>query len=373
MLVGFAALLLAFGPPVLPPDGSPGETSPPSDVAPPSDAAPPSETPPADAPLDDEAISITPEAPSETPPTDATPPVDATPPADAPASDATPPSEPARPSVQRPGSKTAPTTTTPVPAPAVAPVNPPAATTPEPTPAAEPTPPGKTDAEAKAEQDAKGKPKEGKKLGGFRVARLGVFAKLGYTNGVSQKNGIFDRNKSIQDSIDNQSPTVSGGGDLGTTRFGGFQGGFGIDAEVVGINAWFDFHKFFRPGGMWSVLLGYDHEFGFGTRYRLDVGVGVGVQKVFLGKALEQLYYDKDNPQAVNIGTLGLEGRAMLDFHIKLVGPLFTGPQAMIGYHYLWSANATEVTAEKGMHFSIGWTLRIDLAAPKLLGGKKRR
>jgi hypothetical protein len=278
--------------------------------------------------------------------------------------------------VQRPGSKTTPpaaTTTppvepTPVPAPALAPTSPPA-TSAEPTPAAEPSAPGKTDDEA----EPKPEKAQGKKLGGFRVARLGVFAKLGYTNGVSQKNGIFDRNKSIQDSIDNQSPTVSGGGDLGTTRFGGFQGGFGIDAEVVGINAWFDFHKFFSPGGMWSLLLGYDHEFGFGTRYRLDVGVGVGVQKVFLGKALEQLYYDKDNPQAVNIGTLGLEGRAMLDFHIKLVGPLFTGPQAMIGYHYLWSANAAEVTAEKGMHFSIGWTLRIDLAAPKLLGGKRRK
>jgi hypothetical protein len=136
---------------------------------------------------------------------------------------------------------------------------------------------------------------------------------------------------------------------------------------------WLDFHKFFRPGGMWSLLLGYDHEFGFGKRLRLDVGLGVGLNQVFLGKVLSNLYYDKDNPEAVNIGTLGVEGRGQVDLHIKLVGPLFTGPYAMLGYHYLWSANAAEVTAEKGLHYSAGWTLRVDFAAPKVIGGRKKK
>jgi hypothetical protein len=167
--------------------------------------------------------------------------------------------------------------------------------------------------------------------------------------------------------------TTSGAGALGKTQFGGPQFGFVLDAEVVGINAWLDFHKFFRPGGMWSLLLGYDHEFGFGRRLRLDVGIGGGLNQVFLGKVLSGLYYDQDNPEAVNIGTLGVEGRGMVDFHIKIVGPLFTGPYAMIGYHYLWSANTSEVTSEKGLHYSVGWTLRLDVAAPKLIGGKKTK
>jgi hypothetical protein len=167
--------------------------------------------------------------------------------------------------------------------------------------------------------------------------------------------------------------TASGAGDLGKTKFGGFQYGFILDAEIIGINAWLDFHKFFNPGGMWSLLLGYDHEFGFGKRLRLDVGVAGGLNHVFLGEALADLYYDKDNPEAVNIGTLGVEGRAMVDLHIKIVGPLFTGPYAMLGYHYLWSADAAEVTAEKGLHYSAGWSLRLDFAAPKLIGGRKKK
>jgi hypothetical protein len=369
MLAGLVSLVLAFGPPELPPDDGPRIEEPPDTTEPEAPADPPtdppadapSETPPSDtveppseAPVEDEAIPVTPTEPPADTPTE--------PPTEGPV-EPTPveptiqqPTQPG-PTVQRPGGTT-PKPVVPPPEAKPAPVEP--ESEPESKPAEEET-------DAKKDDD---KPK--KKLGGFRLARLGVFAKLGYTNGVSQKNGIFDRNKSLQDSINNQDPTLSGAGDLGTTRFGGFQGGFGIDAEVVGINAWFDFHKFFRPGGMWSVLLGYDHEFGFGERYRLDVGAGVGVQKVFLGKALENLYYDKSNPTAVNIGTLGIEARAMADFHIKIVGPLFTGPYAMIGYHYLWSANAAEVTAEKGMHFSLGWTLRIDLATPKLLGrGRK--
>ncbi len=63
--------------------------------------------------------------------------------------------------------------------------------------------------------------------------------------------------------------------------------------------------------------------------------------------------------------TLGIEGRAMIDLHIKIVGPLFTGPYAMLGYHYLWSANAAEVTKEKGLHFSAMWKVRLDFALRK--------
>jgi len=359
MFAGLVSLALAFGPPTLPPDGPSGgdaaEPEPPVEQPveppaeqpdavqpdPPADAEPEpiEDAPIEDAPIEDEPITVEPEPPTGGPAP--------------PASDT--------PAVQRPGAATSPT---PAPAPTSAPAP---SVTPEPVVQAEPEPEPEGPPPAAEPED---KPK--KKLGGFRLARLGVSARLGYTNGVSQKNGIFDRNKSLQDSINNGTPTTSGAGDLGKTRFGGFQGGFGLDAEVVGINVWFDFHKFFNPGGMWSLLLGYDHEFGFGERYRLDVGVGAGVQKVFLGKALENLYYDKNNPLAVNIGTLGVEGRGMVDFHIKIVGPLFTGPYAMIGYHYLWSANSSEVTAEKGMHYSLGWTLRIDLATPKLLGGKKK-
>jgi hypothetical protein len=212
-----------------------------------------------------------------------------------------------------------------------------------------------------------------KPLGGFRLVRIGVAANIGYLHGTSAKNGLFDRDKSIQDSVNNMMVTTSGAGDLGKTKFGGFDYGFILDAEVVGINVWLDFHKFFNPGGMWSLLLGYDHEFGFGKRLRLDVGVAGGLNQVFLGSVLKGLYYDKNNPEAVNIGTLGVEGRGMVNLHIKLVGPLYTGPYALLGYHYLWSANSEQVTAEKGLHYSAGWSLRLDFAAPKIMGGRKHK
>ncbi len=360
-MLALALVSLAFGPPVLPPEPGDTPTEIPEEPSPPADeASPPADeaSPPVAEP-EDEAIPITPESPAE---------VEPAPAPTEPSSEA-----PVGPTVQRPTSPTpqtptpqAPTTAStteakPAPAPMV-------------TPAAAPaTEPAATPEKVEPQPDPEAKKKdEYRKLGGFRLARLGVAAKLGYTSGTSQKNGLFDRNKSIQDSINNMDPTVSGGGDLGNTKFGGFQGGFILDAEVVGINVWLDFHKFFNPGGMWSLLLGYDHEFGFGKRLRLDVGAGIGVQNVFLGQALKNLYYDKDNPQAVNIATLGIEGRATADLHIKIVGPLFTGPYAMLGYHYLWSANAAEVTSERGLHFSLGWTLRVDLAVPKLIGGKKK-
>jgi len=368
-------------------------------------AGPPSlpdidETPPADAPSEPPA-----DAPSE-PPADAPsePPADAPsePPADAPADAASePPAD--TPSDAAPGAGTdgsadapsddaievtppddgggaaaggaAPTQTPSTPAPGVqqpssgranpgAPADSSAAPVEGP---AEPPEQDQDEAEDQAEQEEQPK----KKLGGFRLFRIGIAPKIGYTHGTSQKNGLFDREKSIQDSVDNMELTTSGAGDLGKTRFGGFAWGAIIDAEIVGINVWLDFHKFFRPGGMWSLLLGYDHEFGFGQRLRLDVGIAGGLNQVFLGKVLDNLYYDQNNPEAVNIGTLGVEGRGMVDLHIKIVGPLYTGPYAMVGYHYLWSASADEVTAEKGLHYSAGWSLRLDFAAPKLLGRKR--
>jgi hypothetical protein len=313
------------------------EVAPTEDVAPAEDIAPPVE-PPVEPPIEDEPIPISPEPEPEAIPIE-------------PAGGA-PVQRPGGGAVQKPSGGT-------TPAPAVVP------------PPTEETP--ASDTPAQTEPAAEEEPETYRKLGGFRLFRVGIAAKIGYTHGTSDKNGVFDRDKSIADSIDNMMVTTSGAGALGKTQFGGPQFGFILDAEIVGINAWLDFHKFFRPGGMWSLLLGYDHEFGFNKRLRLDVGVAGGLNQVFFGKVLSGLYYDQENPEAVNIGTLGVEGRAMADLHIKIVGPLFTGPYAMIGYHYLWSANTSEVTREKGLHYSVGWTLRLDFAAPKLIGGKAKK
>ncbi|HVI01610.1 MAG TPA: hypothetical protein VM869_23000 [Enhygromyxa sp.] len=362
MLVALAFVGLSLaGPPSLPPEGdelTPPDATPIDEPEPPSDTPeeapieapedPPEETPvevPAEPPVDDSAIPVEPEP---TPEPEAEPPPSDEPPATGPA-------------VQKPTAK--PVT------PAVPPSPPAPVVEPEPQPQAQAV----EEPEPKLEPEPEEEEESYRKLGGIRLFRIGLAAKIGYTHGTSDKNGLYDRDKSIQDSIDNMMVTSSGAGDLGETKFGGFQYGFILDAEVIGINAWLDFHKFFNPGGMWSLLLGYDHEFGFGKRLRLDIGVAGGLNHVFLGDALSDLYYDKDNPEAVNIGTLGVEGRAMVDLHIKIVGPLFTGPYAMLGYHYLWSADAAEVTAEKGLHYSAGWTLRIDFAAPKLIGGRAKK
>ena len=366
--------LLLSGPPALPPDVEdappaedasrdapepPAAEDPPAVEEPPvEDAAPPAEEPPADdaAPPADDSIPVDDGGEVEPGSDDAIPVAPADEgggPSDT-GGDAGTVQQPSTPAVQQP-SKPNPQT--------------PATTTEGPELPPEPD----LDAEPEAVEPEEQEEESYKKLGGFRLFRLGLAAKIGYTHGTSNKNGLYDRDKSIQNSIDNMMVGVSGAGDLGKTKFGGFQYGFILDAEVVGINVWLDFHKFFTPGGMWSLLLGYDHEFGFGKRLRLDVGVGGGLNQVFLGKVLSSLYYDQDNPEAVNIGTLGVEGRAMVDLHIKLVGPLFTGPYVMLGYHYLWSANVEEVTAEKGLHYSAGWTLRLDLAAPKIIGGRKKK
>jgi hypothetical protein len=223
---------------------------------------------------------------------------------------------------------------------------------------------GKPRGEEEAAEAAEEEEKKGK-FNGLKLFRIAVYPKIGYTHGTSQKNGIFDRQKSIDASIENMEATMKGAGDLGNTQFGGFMGGFEVDLEVFFINAWLDFHKFFRPGGMWSLLIGYDHEFDFHKRVRFNLGAGFGMMRVFLGDALEDLYYDSSNPQAVNIATAGIEGRLMTGFDFRIAGPLWTGPQFMGGYHYLWSANAEEVTKEKGFHYSAAWNLKLHFEFPR--------
>jgi hypothetical protein len=205
-------------------------------------------------------------------------------------------------------------------------------------------------------------PKRVKKLGGFRLFRAAVAANIGYTSGTSDRNGLFDRQKSIDASVAAMMPVMTGGGDLGTDAFGGFFAGGLVDIEVVQINLWAEYQQFFAGGGMWSLLAGYDHEFSLGKRARFDLGAGFGLMKVFLNNALEQFYVDTSDPTQTDLATTGMEVRGMATLPIKLFGPVFTGPTAMLGYHYLFSANDEAVVAEKGLHFSAAWTVRLDFS-----------
>ena len=209
--------------------------------------------------------------------------------------------------------------------------------------------------------------RQARKLGGWKLFRFGIAPKIGYTNGTSQRDGLFDKDKSIADSVEAGEVVISEG-DSEDVQFGGAAWGFEVDLELVGINFMLDFHQFFNQGGMWSVLLGYDHEFGLGKkkdRLRLDLGAHAGMMRVFMDDALANLYYDSSNPAAINIATAGMEFRAMLALQIRLVGPLFTGPTLMGGYHYLWSATVDKATEEKGLHYSAAWTLRLDFGLPR--------
>jgi hypothetical protein len=221
--------------------------------------------------------------------------------------------------------------------------------------------------ESADDEESEEKDRRARKLGGFRFVRIGIAPKIGYTNGTSKRNGVFDREKSLEQSMQ-QGQVVVASGDDEDVRFGGGMWGFEADLEFFGVNVLLDFHKFFRPGGMWSLLLGYDHEIGLGKkkeRLRLDVGGHFGMMRVFLGEALEDLYYDSNNPEAVNIATAGIEFRLMTALQIKIAGPLFTGPALMGGWHYLWTANAQKATKEQGLHFNAAWTLRLDFAIPR--------
>ncbi len=207
-------------------------------------------------------------------------------------------------------------------------------------------------------------PESKKKYGGFKYFRFGIWPHLGYTNGTSQKNGIFDQSRTIEQAMMTGQVDPVGAGDLGKTRFGGGMYGFQVDLEAFFVNLWFDFHKFFTPGGMFSVLIGYDHEFYLHRRVHWNLGAGFGFMRIFLGKPLEKLYYDASNPMSTSIATAGIEARLITSFDFKLVGPLYTGPWLMLGYHHLFTANVEEVTKEKGIHYSFAWTLKLEFTVP---------
>lgn len=45
---------------------------------------------------------------------------------------------------------------------------------------------------------------------------------------------------------------------------------------------------------------------------------------------------------------------------MTILGPMFMG-----GYHYLFSADADEVTKEKGFHYSGAWNLKLLFEFPR--------
>ncbi len=342
--------LCLAGPPELPPvDGS---EAPPA-VDPPADAPeePPGELeddPEWDAPEDEPEPEPEPE-PEDEPEPEPEPEPAPEPEVQAPA--ATPP--PAAPAPQQPSAPPPSAGASSSPAPTAAPAS----------SAEGPEEEGRGWAEEDEEEGEGGPPKE--RFGGIKFFRIGIMPKIGYTHGTSQKNGLFDRDKSIEASIENMEATMVGAGDLGRNDFGGPQYGFEVDLEIFFVNAWLDFHKFFNPGGMWSVLIGYDHEFRLHDRIYFNLGLGGGMMRVFLGDVLEDLYFDKNNPEAINIATAGLEARGMASFDFRIAGPLFFTPSFLLGYHYLWSADATEVTAEKGLHYAAQGGLKLMFMLPR--------
>lgn len=235
-------------------------------------------------------------------------------------------------------------------------------------PAPQPAPSSDTDPDNPDDPDDPGDDaKEGKRsqrFGGLKFFRLAISPKFGWTDGVSEKNGLFDLQATIDASIQNGQGTIAGGGTLGAARFGGLAYGFDLDLEIVFINIWADLDKFINPGGMWSVRLGYDHDFRPHERVNINLGVGAGFMRIFLGDALEQLDFDPNDPTKTDIARAGVVTRANLNLDIWLAGPLYTGPQFMVGYHYLFSANDESVISEQGMHYSAAWNLKLRFALP---------
>ncbi|RMG96361.1 MAG: hypothetical protein D6705_11490, partial [Deltaproteobacteria bacterium] len=197
----------------------------------------------------------------------------------------------------------------------------------------------------------------------FKFFRIALWPHVGYTSGTSQKNGIFDRDRTIENVMMGGTGPVGGGTE--DTQFGGFAYGGTLDLEVFLFNVWLDFRKFFRPGGMLSVLVGYDHEFWLHRRVRLDPGIGFGFMRVFLGGPLEDLYYDPNSPLDTNIATAGIEVRGMLHLLVRIWRPLYFGVSGMGGYHYLFTANTDEVAKEKGFHFGGSVGFRVEFAFPR--------
>lgn len=343
----FATLLL-LGPPELPPVDAP--------VGEPTPDAPGPEAGGGEGPTDELEDNPEWDAPEEVEPAPEPEPTPEPAPEPEPAAEPEPEPEPA-PEVQQPAA-------VPAPVPAPAPETAAEPETPAPGPAAEAEEDPWAEHNDEAE-DRREKKERREKFGGIKFFRLGIYGKTGYTHGTSQRNGLFDRQKSIDASIENMEATMVGGGDLGRNDFGGWQYGFEVDLEVFFVNAWLDFHKFYNPGGMWSLLIGYDHEFRLHDRIYFNLGLGGGMMRVFLGDVLEDLYFDRDNPEAINIATAGLEARGLASFDFRIAGPLFFTPSFLLGYHYLWSADAEAVTAERGLHYAAQAGLKLMFMLPR--------
>ncbi|MDE0896648.1 MAG: hypothetical protein OSB10_08680 [Planctomycetota bacterium] len=275
--------------------------------------------------------------------------------------------DPTEPAIQRPDTSFTPDSPAPTPAPGPAP---PASTSSSDSGYA--TAPTEWSQDGSFEQDKKDAQEEpepeGKKrserFGGRKLFRLAISPHFGWTNGVSQKNGLFDLQATIDSSIENMQGTIAGAGNLGAQRFGGFAYGFDIDLEIFFLNIAADFDKFLNPGGMWTLRLGYDHDFRPHERININLGLSGGFMRIFLGDALEQLDFDPSDPTKTDIARAGFVTRLNLNFDIWLAGPLYTGPQFMVGYHYLFSANDKSVIAEKGLHYALAWNLKLRFALP---------
>jgi hypothetical protein len=298
------------------------------------------------------------------------------------------PGDPTEPAIQRPSTAPKPAPVAPVdqqppPAPQDAPSRvdraPADAASPadDPVPAWDEAPPNDTDStegprEANATDDtgdAESEPeseetKRSERFKGRKFFRLAISPRFGWTNGVSQKNGLFDLQSTIDSSIQNGEGTIAGGGDLGTEGFGGWAYGFDVDLELFFLNIWADFDKFLNPGGMWTLRLGYDHDFRPHERININLGFSAGFMRIFLGDALEQLDFDPTDPTKTDIARAGVVSRLNLNLDIWLAGPLYTGPQLMVGYHYLFSANDKSVISEQGMHYAAAWNLKLRFAFP---------
>ena len=333
------------------PDVDAGDGAAPGDDAAPSDEAPAEDAASEESPAEEEP-------PAEESPTEEEPPAEE----DAAAEEEPPTEEPPAP---------APVVQKPTPPPQKPKPPPPRAThKPEPKPA-ETKPETKTEApEDEDEDELEGdKPRYRR----FKFLRLAASGKLGYTNGTSQRNGVFDKERTIESVMMGGTEPVAG--ENSEQSYGGGMGGGELDLEVFGINVWLDLQKFFQPGGMLALMVGYDHEFWFHERVRFDPGLGFGFMRIFLGGPLEDLYYNEDNVETTNIATAGIAGRLMLNLHIRIWGPFYTGPQFMLGYHYLFSANQDEVTKERGLHYSPAWNFRAEFVLPvdKKREKKKKR
>lgn len=344
-------------PPSLPSEPTPAPEAPAPEA--PAPEAPAAEAPAPEAPAPEPAA---PEAPAPEPPAPESPAPESPP--------VQQPHAPETPGVNAPGASPPPPPPAPVaPAPLPPPDPGPLTEEPPPEPVKEEPPAQAQPDEDKADDgddgaDPKKDKKKDKSYKKFKFFRFGFWPKFGYTDGTSQKNGIFDKEKTIENAMMGGDLEPVGGGNS-TERFGGLMYGGTVDIEIFFANIWVDFQKFFNPGGMISLMLGYDHEFWPHRVVRIDLGAGFGFHRIFLGGPLEDLYYDPSNPEAVNIATAGIAGRIMTSLEFRLYGPLYLGPRFDVGYHYLFTANVDEVTKERGLHWSAAIALKTEFTIPR--------